>query len=59
MRYKYFVSFAHKFGFGNWEISIDKKIDSIETIHTIEKFIEEKGGARNVAIISWKMFEEE
>lgn len=42
MKYIYFVSFSHTKGFGNTEVIINKKIDSLGTLQEVGKSIEEK-----------------
>jgi hypothetical protein len=44
MRYTYFIRYSHPAGFGRCEITINKKITSIQDIAAVEKIIKDGSG---------------
>lgn len=60
--YHYFVSFSHvtngNMGFGNTDLTLDKKITGMDILKEITKYIEKKCFVNNVVILNFRLFED-
>lgn len=54
--YKYFIAYAHEYGFGRAEITRDTFIQGIDDIEGIENSISEHNGLQGVTIINFQLF---
>ena len=59
--YHYFISFSHvtngKLGFGNTDLTLDRKITGIDILNKIKKDIEKNCFVNNIVILNFRLFE--
>lgn len=60
--YHYFVSFSHvtngNMGFGNTDLTLDKKITGMDILKEITKYIEKKSFVNNIVILNFRLFDD-
>lgn len=58
MKYRYFVSYAHRRGFGMIDVGRNSKIENMDDIASMKKSIEENDESLgSIVVISWQPFE--
>lgn len=59
--YHYFISFSHmtngNLGFGNTDLTLDRKITGMDILKEITKYIEKHCFVNNVVILNFRRFE--
>ena len=55
LRYVYFISYAHKSGFGNLEVRLFGKIRYIRAVNEIKDFITEEMKVEEVVILNYQL----
>lgn len=60
--YRYFVSFSHvtngKLGFGNTDLTLDRRITGIDILKEIARNIEKDFFVKNVVILNFQLLED-
>lgn len=60
--YRYFVSFSHvtngKLGFGNTDLTLDRRITGIDILKEIARNIERDFFVKNVVILNFQLLED-